>query len=128
MWVHGQWRKRYGSDIHVHVSIYLRAPLLTMWLNKNSRHCCSHSPLDPTAGNVVNIWRLYPHTQEALSLMMSFRITSCPSLMVASRERLCIACNDHIMGSYSLDMYSLTEQSEQAATCTCVYMYNLLPT
>ena len=61
--------------------------------------------------NLVHVWRLYPHVEEALSLMMSFSAASVPSLMVATSERLCVACNNHQLTTYCIDMYNLSDQS-----------------
>ena len=61
--------------------------------------------------NLVHVWRLYRHAEEALSLMMSFPAASVPSLMVATPERLCVACNNHQLSTYCIDMYNLSEQS-----------------
>ena len=61
--------------------------------------------------NLVRVWRLYRHAEEALSLMMSFPAASVPSLMVATPERLCVACNNHQLSTYCIDMYNLSEQS-----------------
>ena len=61
--------------------------------------------------NLVHVWRLYPHVEEVLSLMMSFSAASVPSLMVATPERLCVACNNHQLTTYCIDMYNLSDQS-----------------
>ena len=68
--------------------------------------------------NLVHVWRLYPHVEEALSLMMSFSAASVPSLMVATPERLCVACNNHQLTTYCIDMYNLSDQSMWARPST----------
>ena len=58
------------------------------------------------------MWGVYPHTDETFSLLMTFTLASPPSLMVAIRDRLCVASNNPEMSNFSIDMYSISEESE----------------
>lgn len=42
--------------------------------------------------------------------MMSFDVASRPSLLCVTRDRVCVACNDHAHSSYSIDMYCLQDK------------------
>ena len=43
---------------------------------------------------------------------MRIKADSEPSLVCRSRQKVCIAVNDHVAATYSLTMYSLKERSE----------------
>ena len=58
----------------------------------------------------IHVLQLYPHIQEALSLLMSFDVTSCPSLLSVTQDRVGVACNDHAHSSYTIDMFCLQDK------------------
>lgn len=68
------------------------------------------------ADPVIHVWGLYPHTDEVFSLLMSFSLPGAPSLMVATKDRLCVASNNPNISNFSIDMYSITDQSESMKT------------
>ena len=66
--------------------------------------------------NCIHVTRLYPYAQEALSPMTSFYVTSCPSLLSVTPDRVGVACNDHAHSCYSIDMFCLQDKGLYTTT------------
>lgn len=45
--------------------------------------------------------------------MMSFDVTSSPSFLCITPDRVGVACNDHAHSSFTIDMYCLRERGEE---------------
>ena len=71
------------------------------------------------------MWELYPHIEEVFSLMFSFRLSSPPSLMVVTQERMGVARNDPEHSTYSIEMYHLADQSKLASLRLTLYHLSL---
>ena len=71
---------------------------------------------DPT----VLLWQVSPLSKEVLFLMSSFTLATPPSLMVATKSRLCIARNDSETSSYTLDMFDIANKGTYHA---CMHMH-----
>ena len=59
--------------------------------------------------------------EESLSVMMSFDVTSCPSLLCVTEDRVGVACNDHAHSSYTIDMYCI---QDRGIYVHCTYIYS----
>lgn len=72
---------------------------------------------------MIHVWQLYPHIEEAFSLVFSFRLASAPSLMVVTQERVGVARNDPEHSTHAIEMYHLTDQCEFKLFDICVAPY-----
>lgn len=73
-------------------------------------------PSDP----MLHVWEVSPHSEEILFLLSSFCLATPPSLMVSTKDRLCVVCNNPDLSSYTLEMFSIENRGT-----TVVLHYNL---
>ena len=55
--------------------------------------------------SIIKVWRVYPHIHECLLQINAFELISFPSMMVASRNRICFAINCSDQALNSIQMY-----------------------
>lgn len=56
---------------------------------------------------LLHLWEVTPNSKEILFLAFSFSLASPPSLMVSTRDRLCVARNNPELSSYTLDLFNI---------------------
>ncbi|CAK8684815.1 unnamed protein product [Clavelina lepadiformis] len=57
--------------------------------------------------NVVKVWKMFPHTNDALGLLMSFYCAHTPLHMIISGTRLAVAFQQVATATYTVVMYDL---------------------
>ena len=66
--------------------------------------------------NVVKVWRIFPNTQESMSLLMSFYCAHTPLHMNISGTRLAVAFQQLATATYTTVVYDLETKSELQIT------------
>lgn len=69
-------------------------------------------PPVPLSDPMLHVWEVSPHSQELLYLICSFSLASPPSILLSSKDRLCVARNNPEVSSYTLDMFNITTKGE----------------